>query len=86
MHGGIAHGARVGIILLVGTGMSHIATARDIHVCSTCAHTSIQSAVDDAAATGDVIDIGAGRYAGNVLASVAEYRCVRERTCICSIV
>src|SRR5256885_1633039 len=41
------------------------AAANTIHVCSTCAHTLIQAAVNDAA-SGDVIEIAAGRYVENV--------------------
>jgi hypothetical protein len=63
----IADSPLTGIVLLLGTGMSYTATARDIHVCATCAHTSIQSAVNDAAAAGDVIDIEAGRYTENII-------------------
>jgi hypothetical protein len=41
------------------------AAANTIHVCSTCAHTSIQAAVTDAA-SGDTVDIAVGRYVENV--------------------
>jgi parallel beta-helix repeat protein len=41
------------------------ALANDIHVCSTCAHTTIQSAVDSAA-SGDTVYIAAGRYTENI--------------------
>jgi Right handed beta helix region len=57
--------ARTGTLIFVATGLSFAANANDIHVCATCAHTSIQSAVN-AAATGDVIDIAAGLYTENV--------------------
>jgi len=52
--------------VLCGVGSLQIADARDIHVCPSCAHTSIQGAVNDAA-SGDVIYIAAGRYAEGVL-------------------
>ena len=44
------------------------ASANTIHVCSTCAHTSIQAAVSDAA-SGDTIDIAVGRYVENITIS-----------------
>jgi hypothetical protein len=53
------------IALLCGIGLSDFAGARNIHVCATCAHTSIQSAVNDAA-SGDVVYVAAGLYTENV--------------------
>lgn len=44
---------------------SEAATANTVHVCSTCAHTTIQAAVNDAAA-GDTIVIAAGHYSENI--------------------
>lgn len=41
------------------------ASANTIHVCSTCAHTTIQTAVSDAA-SGDTIAIAVGRYVENI--------------------
>jgi hypothetical protein len=51
----------VGTVLLPCT-----VTANDIHVCATCAHHTIQSAVNDAAVSADTIDIAAGSYSENV--------------------
>jgi hypothetical protein len=58
-------GARIGLVLLAGVGFAGSARANTVHVCATCAHTSIQSAVNDAA-NGDSIQIDAGRYIENV--------------------
>jgi hypothetical protein len=58
-------GTRIGMVLLAGIGFSGSAFANTVHVCATCAHTSIQSAVNDAA-DGDSIQIAAGRYVENV--------------------
>ena len=56
----LTHCGWMSIALLCGIGLSDVAGARNIHVCATCAHTSIQSAVNDAA-SGDVIYVAAGR-------------------------
>jgi parallel beta helix pectate lyase-like protein len=58
--------ARASFLLIAGLGLSCAASARDIHVCATCAHTTIQSAVDAAATTGDQIIIATGHYLENV--------------------
>src|ERR1700761_3456187 len=56
-------------VLLVLTAVaSQAAAANTIHVCSTCAHATIQTAVNDAA-SGDTIAIEAGRYTENVTIS-----------------
>jgi hypothetical protein len=47
-------------------GSLQLAAARTIHVCTTCAYTSVQAAVDDAV-NDDVIAIAAGRYTEGVL-------------------
>jgi hypothetical protein len=57
---------RLSISLLCSMGVLQVAAAKNIHVCQTCAHTSIQPAVDDAV-SGDVIYVAAGRYTENVL-------------------
>jgi hypothetical protein len=49
----------------MGIGFAGVASANTIHVCSTCAHTSIQAAANDAV-TGDTISIAAGRYVENI--------------------
>lgn len=54
------------IFLLCSMGALPVAAARNIHVCQTCAYTSIQPAVD-AAVSGDMIYVTAGRYTENVL-------------------
>jgi hypothetical protein len=59
-------GAQISIALLCSVGSVQIAAARNIHVCPSCAHTSIQAAVNDAASD-DVIFIAAGRYTEKVL-------------------
>lgn len=59
---------KIGLIsigLLCGVGLTQPAAARNIHVCPTCAHTSIQSAVDDAVSD-DIIYVAAGRYSENI--------------------
>jgi len=56
---------RMSSTLLAAAGVSQVATASILHVCPTCAHTTIQSAVD-AAASNDSIVIAAGRYHENV--------------------
>jgi hypothetical protein len=53
------------VFLVLAAVASGAATANTIHVCSTCAHTTIQTAVNDAA-SGDTIAIGAGRYSENI--------------------
>ena len=58
--------ARAGFVLLGSTSLSQVADATNINVCSTCVHSTIQSAVN-AATSGDVINIAAGRYDENVL-------------------
>src|SRR5947208_6950484 len=58
-------GVQVGFLLISGTGLANVASANTIHVCATCAHTSIQAAVNDAL-SGDSIAIAAGRYVENV--------------------
>jgi hypothetical protein len=60
--------ASVLIAAFSGIGYASSASANTIHVCSTCAHTSIQAAVSDAA-SGDTIDIAAGRYVENITIS-----------------
>jgi hypothetical protein len=55
----------VGIALIAGMGLSQAASANTLHVCGTCAHTTIQSAVNDAA-SGDTVSIAAGRYVENI--------------------
>jgi hypothetical protein len=57
--------ARIGVALIGGIGLSQAEAANTIHVCATCAHTSIQSAVNDAI-SGDTVNIAAGRYVENV--------------------
>jgi hypothetical protein len=61
----LAHFSRMSIVFLWGIGLSLPVAARNIHVCAACAHTSIQSAVNDAV-SGDVIYVAAGRYLENV--------------------
>jgi hypothetical protein len=56
---------RIGLTVLGGIGLAGIASANTIHVCTTCAHTTIQTAVNDAV-SGDTINIAAGRYTENV--------------------
>ena len=56
---------RMSLMLLAAAGATQVAVANTIHVCPTCAHTTIQSAVDDAASN-DLILIAAGRYRENV--------------------
>ena len=57
--------ALISIGTLGGLGFATAALGNTIHVCSSCAHTSIQSAVNDAA-SGDTIDVAAGRYSENI--------------------
>jgi hypothetical protein len=61
-----AYAARLSFIALSSIGLAKVASATNINVCPTCAHTTIQSAVN-AAVSGDVIQIAAGRYTENVL-------------------
>jgi len=56
---------RKGLVLLAAVVSAQGAFANNIHVCPTCAHRTIQSAVNDAAA-GDLISIAAGRYEENI--------------------
>jgi hypothetical protein len=58
-------GADIGIFLISGLGFSQAVSANTVHVCATCAHTTIQSAVNDAA-SGDTVAVEAGRYVENV--------------------
>jgi hypothetical protein len=54
-------------LVAIGSALALQATAATLHVCpSGCAYNSIQDAVNAAAASGDVILIGKGRYVGNV--------------------
>jgi hypothetical protein len=57
---------RMSFALLAGIGLGHSAVANTIHVCPTCAHTSIQAAVNDAV-SGDLVSIAAGRYTENII-------------------
>jgi hypothetical protein len=54
-----------GLAVLLSVGAVQAAPANTIHVCSTCAHTTIQAAVNDAV-SGDTVSIAAGRYDENV--------------------
>ena len=56
---------RMTLMLLTTAGATHVVVANNIHVCPTCAHTTIQSAVNDAVSN-DLITIAAGRYTENV--------------------
>lgn len=56
---------RMSFLVMAGIGLSYAAAANTIHVCPSCAHTTIQAAVNDAA-SGDSISIAAGRYLENV--------------------
>jgi hypothetical protein len=53
------------VLFILAAVTSEAATANTIHVCSTCAHTAIQTAVNDAV-SGDTISIDAGRYSENI--------------------
>lgn len=57
--------SQVGVAMLLTMGLAQAAAANTIHVCSTCAHTTIQAAVNDAT-SGDTVSIAAGRYDENV--------------------
>jgi hypothetical protein len=56
---------RHSLMLIVATGAIQGAFANTVHVCSTCANKTIQSAVNTAA-SGDTIVIAEGRYTENV--------------------
>jgi predicted outer membrane repeat protein len=56
---------RMTLALTAGMGFSQSAFANTIHVCPTCAHTTIQAAVSDAV-SGDSILIASGRYTENI--------------------
>ena len=53
------------VLLAAAAGTAQVAAANNIHVCPTCAHKTIQSAVNDAV-TNDLITIAAGRYVENI--------------------
>src|SRR3954470_15268563 len=52
-------------LLLTAASWCGTADAGTIHVCSTCNHTTIQSAVNDAV-DNDIINIAPGRYIENI--------------------
>jgi hypothetical protein len=55
------------VAFVIGTGLlPSTVTANTIRVCATCAHHTIQGAVNDSAVSGDTIDIAAGIYTENV--------------------
>jgi predicted outer membrane repeat protein len=56
---------RMILALMAGMGFGQSAFANTIHVCPTCAHTTIQAAVSDAV-SGDSILIASGRYTENI--------------------
>jgi fibronectin-binding autotransporter adhesin len=56
---------QIGLAVLLSMAGARAASANTIHVCSTCAHATIQAAVNDAA-SGDTVTIAAGRYDENV--------------------
>lgn len=56
---------RKSLMLLVAAASAQVAFANNIHVCASCAHRTIQSAVNDAV-TNDLITIAAGRYDENI--------------------
>ena len=52
-------------VVMAVIGLCQTVAANTIHVCPTCAHRTIQTAVSDAV-SGDSISIAAGRYAENI--------------------
>ena len=60
-------GAQITTVLFGAAAFSQAGYANTVHVCATCAHKSIQSAVNDAA-SGDTVAVAAGRYVENITA------------------
>jgi hypothetical protein len=79
----IRNGVRVGLAIV--TGWCGAAHANNIHVCSTCAHTTIQGAVNDAA-SGDTVYIAAGRYVENVTIAGKALTIIGDTSGVASVV
>jgi len=59
--------AQITTVLFSAAAFSQAGYANTLHVCATCAHKTIQSAVNDAA-SGDTVAVAAGRYVENITA------------------